>query len=78
MLEIHDNHGTRTSKVAERDGDHDLPCLESTLQKPTGDVIEFEWKLCYQYSDLIDLYGFYNRKKSNIGETNCKKIVKKT
>jgi hypothetical protein len=45
MPEIHDDHGTRTSKVA-RDADHDLPSLESTLQKPTGDVIKLEWKSC--------------------------------
>jgi hypothetical protein len=30
MLEIHDNHRTRTSKVAR--ADHDLPSLESTLR----------------------------------------------
>jgi hypothetical protein len=72
MLEIHDNHGTRTSKVA-RETEIMIYRLESTLQKLTGDVIEHGWKQCQQYSDSIDFsMDFIIVGKAIISGTNLK------
>jgi chromosome segregation ATPase len=65
MPEIHDDHGTRTSKVAERDADHDLPFLEDKIQKLTDDVIELEWKK----KDLNNTITLWNAQLRDLGQT---------
>jgi hypothetical protein len=45
--------------------DHDLPTLESKIQKLTGDVIELEWKK----RDLNNTITFWNAQLRDLGQT---------